>query len=184
MKPFLIPLLSLFTCCSTQAANTILLGTDPLEETGSPDGWDGVAVMTTPIEGPPGETLGILSTFNFYADPGRIDPPGLLTPLIVKESGGTYTIEAVGKQIEVTEGGIQSVPIEVIEGSEVIDLSGGDNYHIAVAQERVDGTNDADGGVIPFAGEGGKGMFYFNSEPPFVPVVGEEVTNGHESPDG
>ena len=185
MKQILLSLALLFPFpLVSEAANTILLGTDPIEETGGPDGWDGVVVMTTPIEGPPGETVGILSTFNFYADPGRIDPVGLLTPLIIKESGGTYTIETVGKQIEVTEGGIQSVPIEVVEGSEVIDLSGGDNFHIAVAQERVDGTNNTDGGVIPFAAEGGKGIFYFDSEPPFVPVVGEEVSSGHESTEG
>ncbi len=184
MRPIILTLSALFlVATSLHAANTIIIGTDPIEETGGPDGWDGVAVMTTPIEGPPGETVGILSTFNFYADPGRIDPAGLVTPLLIKEDGGTYTIEAVAKQIEVTEGGIQSAAIEIVEGSDVVDLSEG-NFHIAIAQERFEGANNAAGGVIPFAGEGGKGMFYFDTEPPFEPKVGEEVSAGHESPDG
>ena len=61
--PLVLFILGSFVLCG-HAANTILLGTDPIEETGSPDGWDGVVVMTTPIEGPPGETVGVLSTFN------------------------------------------------------------------------------------------------------------------------
>lgn len=80
-----------------------------------------------------------------------------------------------------TEGGIQSAPIEVVEGSAVLDLSGDDNFHIAVAQERVDGENNAAGGVIPFAASGGKGMFYFDSMPPYVPMIDEEIAGGHES---
>ena len=47
------------------------------------------------------------------------------------------------------------MPIEVVEGAAVLDLSGDDNFHIGVAQERVDGANNDAGGVIPFAASGG-----------------------------
>lgn len=185
MKTPFISLLTLLSLAAlSPAANTILIGTDPLEEAGSPDGWDGIAVMTTPIEGPPGETLGIVSTFNFYADPTRVDPPGLLTPLIIKQSGGSYTVASVGRQIEVTEGGLHSVPFEAAEGSDTVDLSGDDSFHIAIAQERVDGTNNAAGGVVPFTDGAGKGMFYFDTQPPHEPTVGDAVEAGHESAEG
>ncbi len=175
-----------FATLQGQAANTMIVGTDPIEEVGTPDSWDGIAVLTTPIEGPPGETLGIVSSFNFFAAPDRVDPAGLLTPLIVKNSGGAFTIAGMGQQIEVTEGGIQSVPFQLADGTDTIDLSGGDSYHIAIAQERDNETpaNNAAGGIVPFAAEGGKGMFYFDTEPPHAPQVGDEVTAGHESPDG
>ena len=157
---------------------------------GGPDGWSGISVIETPIpESDDGQTQGTVSSWNYITDSGRVGSVENLeyhvTPLLIESDGDEYRIAAVGEAHTPSEGGAQlGIPFTPIDGSAEFDVSGDLTYHIAVLQQREE-VDNGNGGVIPFAGAGGPGMFQMDTPgPDHEPAVGDPIDRGHESAEG
>ena len=152
----------LFSAASLNAAT---VGESPLAGGGSPDGWSGITVLNGYGGLPAGESV---STFNYYA--ARSGGDNNVQALIAKQEGDVYTIWEVGPIGTPDVDGEHSLAW----GSSTIP-SDGNTYHPAIWQWKT-GVDDAEGGLVPFNGGGGSGMFQQNQNgTEYVPAVGEEL---------
>ena len=174
---FLAPLL----LCLPVSAETVIAGRDSLDDNGTTDGWSGLFVMEPIISGPGGIDLGTVTTFNFWADANRADGLHHVTPILMRRSGGVYRIHGIGTPHAPNSPGLQSEPFGLTAGSDQVDVSESSTYHIAVLQQW-DGGDDNGGGLIPFSGSGGGGMFVENTPGPnHEPVVNDVVGRNYSS---
>lgn len=178
----LLPVLLLLPVWS--AGESVITGRDPLVDDGTPDGWSGLFVMTPPIAGPEGINEGMVTTFNYWAEASRADGRHEVTPILVRRSEGAYRVFGVGTKRVPDSPGPKSVPFELVEGSDRVDLSDGSTYHIAVLQQW-EGGDDNSGSLIPFGNSGGGGMFVENTRgPDHVPLIGDEIASDYSSGSG
>jgi hypothetical protein len=148
----------------------------PLHDAENVDGWSGVPVFSG-YEIPAGQAV---NTVNYYADGAVLSGIEIgayhVTPLIVQEDSGIFTIWEVGPTHTPDTDGDQSfdwISMEI--------PNDGNTYHPGALQWQ-DGVDDSNGGVISYASAGGDGMFYHNEDGNFyTPSVGDELTAGHSS---
>ena len=170
-------------------AASVIAGLDPLSDVGGADGWSGVSVLETPIGDPgDGSTMGTVTKFNFFADPGRSGTLSLLehrvTPLLIEFDGIDYKIVGIGTERTPTSDGEFNFDFGLISGTDQVDTASPNTFHIAVLQQR-DNVDDVGSGAIPFGGAGGGGMFQMNvAGPNHMPMVDDVVTAGHASAAG
>ena len=159
----------------------------PIDD-GNADGWSGITVIETPIPTHEGANTGLVTQWNYITDDGRIDGVEFeehhVTPLLIKydPDDDEYTIVGVGAEHTPSEEGAQlEIPFGLEKGSAAFEAGGDTTYHIAVWQRR-EGVNNEAGGVIPFAGAGGPGMFQMDQDgTSYEPEVDDPVTRGHQS---
>ena len=158
--------------CGALSVSADIIGEDPLSDDGSPDGWSGISIMNGYGGIPAGQNV---VTVNYGANVDRADGTRHIQPLIAKEEGGLYTIWEVGP-VETPMGGGSSFSWT---SSAIPD--DGNTYHPAVWQW-AEGVDDDAGGTIPFAANGGSGMFQSNRDgTTYVPAVGDDLDQGHAS---
>ena len=181
--------LSLSAEAQAQVTTTFGVPTADLTEIlGTPDGWDLTIVVAEPIapgEDAEGQVAGIVGTWNYYAADDRDVTEYTVRPLLVQNEDGIYTVIGIGAAHKPEEPGLQEgVPFDLEDGTDAFDLSGDSvTYHIGFIGQRPDFGNDDAGGIIPFAGGGGPGVFGMNTTPETEFGGGDEVTSGH-GPDG
>ena len=182
MKKLTASIIALATS-ATMAHSVVLVGLDPLVGDGGPDGWSGVSVLDTPIEG-----AGTVTDWGFYAHDDRAAAqPGehYVTPLVLgRDSAGAVSILGVGTEVQVNVGGVHEQAFGLTAGSADYGGDAGTTYLGGVWQRR-EGVNNADGGIIPFAGAGGGGMFQYDRDgTSYVPAVDGVALGdaGHASP--
>ena len=160
------------------SANAAVIGEDPLEGGGSPDGWSGLSYLTDDYpEIPVGEGV---ATFNYYAVGDRANGDGNIQPVIVRDDAGVLSVWDVGPVDTPLEEGEQSVAwnSSPIPGD-------GASYYAGIWQWRT-GVDDTEGGLVPFNGDGGSGMMQINLDgTTYVPAAGDPLdAPGHMSAPG
>ena len=166
------------------ASSAVLVGLDPLTDNGGPDGWSGITILETPIEG-----VGTVTDWAFYADDQRAAAqPGenYATPLILsRNSEGAVSILGVGAEVQVNVAGVHQQAFDVQSGS--ADFGGDASLeYLGGVWQRRDGVNNDAGGIIPF-GDGGQGMFQIDQDgATYVPEAGGDAlpAAGHASDPG
>ena len=151
--------------CSVTTATAGIIGHNPYSDEGQPDRWSAVSVMYG-YRIPAGQRI---TSVNYGASADRADGTRYIQPLIARERDGDYSIWAVGP-VETPMGGGSS--ISWISSTIPND---GYTYHPAIWQW-ADGVDDTNGGTIPYAASGGRGMFQSNRNGmSYVPLVGESL---------
>jgi hypothetical protein len=154
----------------------------------TPDGWDLTVVETNGIEAEgdgEGLTQFFPSAWTYYASDQRDVETFVVTPLLIKNEDGVFTVEAIGDPHTPEDPGVQeNLPFKADATGETYDISGDVTYHIGFIGQQPEGSNDANGGIIPFEGDGGPGMFAMNTLPDTVFELGDEIINGHASGEG
>ena len=179
-KLLLVAVAAVFLVGASVRADIIGTENEELDD-GTPDGWSGVPVFNGEDYAlPPGQSV---NSIDYYASDGRFDTVDagihhatfLIAQLDIPDD--TFaTIWAVGPTVTPEETGLNSVEW----GSDPIP-DDGLHYVPAFVQWHEDGDN-SNGGLIPFGGENGLGMFYFDVDGnDYVPEVGEDLTSGHAS---
>lgn len=166
MRYVLVLLVTVLFSAASLNADTV--GESPLAGGGTPDGWSGISVLSDGYGGlPAGQSV---STFNYYAADGRAAGENNVQALIAKQEGDVYTIWEVGPIGTPDGAGEYSIDW----GSSIVP-DDGNSYHPAIWQWRT-GHDDANGGLVPFNGSGGSGMFQQNQNgAEYVPEVGNEL---------
>ena len=189
MKPLLLSAFALFAFAlftSHQAtAATVIAGLDPILDNGAPDGWSGVSVLETPITDPgDGTTIGRVTNFSYWDDRGT--GTHTVQPLLVQNDGGLYTIIGIGEPHTPLGGpGLQSEPFSLASGTDTLDTSTlGITFHIGVLQFDPGAGEDSNDGTIPFANDGGGGMFQMNVPDSHIPSIDEVINPEHASAAG
>ena len=155
------------------AANAAVVGEPGPFADGSVDGWSGITVMDGYGSLPAGESV---STVNYYASPGRADGNHSVQPLIAKIDADGASIWDVGPVSTPDAGGDQT-----IDWTSMTIPDDGATYAVAFWQWN-EGVNNTDGGLVPFAGDTGSGMFQADQDgTTYVPAVGDEIVSGHAS---
>ena len=181
-------LVLLATTLAVQAqVTTSGVPTDELTEIfGGPDGWDLTVVVTQPIEPgeeAAGEVEGTVVSWNYYAADEREVTEFTVRPLLVKNEDDIYTIVGIGEAHEPQEPGLQEdVPFNLEDGTDTVNVADDAvTFHIGFIGQRPEfGDNDA-GGIIPFAADGGAGMFGMDTAPDTELMIDDEVFSGHSS---
>nr|MCS5539409.1 hypothetical protein [Roseibacillus sp.] len=179
-----VTLLLLLAYSGVAPAALVIHGKDPIDTIGTPDGWSGIASFTTPIEAPPeGPSTGMVVSWTYGVGGGR-SQGAHVTPLLLERDGGVYSIIGIGETREPARDSVFEEEFSLQEGTDTFDTASGSTYHMAVLQQR-DGGDDNAGGVIPFAGGGGAGMFYQNTVgPSHVASVDDVVSDGQQHASG
>ena len=138
-----------------------------------PDGWSGVSVLSGYGGLPAGE--GVVSG-NYYASADRADGNHNIIPLIVREEGGAFAIWDIGPTQTPDAPGDHA-----FDWSSQVVPADGAAYHPAIWQWN-EGVDNEAGGLVPFSGSGGSGMFQMDQDgTSYVPTIGDPVTDGHSS---
>lgn len=187
---------SIAASITSQAAVVTLGTTEPELVDGQADGWSGITVLDTPLEGVGDQIQGTVVTYNyntafsreFAVEAGDYE----VTPLLVKFDGAEYSIIGVGAthtpliDLDADFPGFQEdVPFDVQDGTDTfVAIDPNESFHIGFLQQSLLGDN-TEGGVVPFANGFGLGMFQMDTVgPDHAPIAGDIVTSGHASPDG
>jgi len=167
----------------TAADGQILVGLDPVLDNGGADGWSGITVLETPITAP-GATSpnAVVTHWNYYAE--RADGNHSVTPLLLENAGGTYSIIGIGTTDTASTVGIQSLGFGLTSGVNSVDTTSGNTYHAGVFQFDLVGAEDTNDGTIPFASANGLGMFQLNVPDGHTPGLTDVVTAEHASAAG
>lgn len=192
---FLSLALAIFGACfspttSAQVVTTFGVPTDELSDLGgAPDGWDLTVVVTQPIApagDAEGQTDGIVTSWNYYAADSVEPSEFTVRPLLVRNEDEIYTVVGIGAAHVPEETGPQEgVPFDLEDGSDAFSVTD-DNitYHIGFIGQRPDFGNNEAGGIIPFAADGGPGMFGMDTAPDTEFQVDDEILSGHASEEG
>ena len=173
------------TAALTGASSAVILvGQDPLATSNAGDGWSGITVLTTPISAPAATTPSAQVTNWNYWD-GRGNGQVAVTPLLIENVGGVYSVIGVGTPNTAASGGLQSgLSFGLTSGTDTVDTASGNTYHAGFFQADPTTPDDANDGTIGYAGAGGLGMFQMNVLDSFVATPGFVVTSGHASAAG
>lgn len=177
---------SIFAVASSVAVanSAVLVGLDPLTDNGGADGWSGVTVLDTPIAG-----AGQITDWAFHTDDDAraatiATGEHYVTPLLVGRDNvsGAVSILGVGAEVQINVAGVHQQAFGLATGSADFGGDAGTTYLGGVFQRRA-GVDDDAGGIIPFAGAGGGGMFQINVDgTTYAPTAGEELAvAGHAS---
>ncbi|MGK0190432.1 MAG: hypothetical protein ACI9R3_006259 [Verrucomicrobiales bacterium] len=179
-----------FSTASAQVMTTFGVPTEELSDLGgSPDGWDLTVVVTQPIAADgeaEGQTDGIVTGWNYYAADNTEPSEFTVRPLLVRNEDDIYTVVGIGAPHVPEETGPQEdVPFELEDGSNAFSVSD-DNvtFHIGFIGQRPDFANNDAGGIIPFAADGGPGMFGMDTTPDTEFQIDDEISSGHAAEEG
>ncbi|MCB1099884.1 MAG: CHRD domain-containing protein [Verrucomicrobiae bacterium] len=192
-RAHLFPLFFILTGVSAKAQQVTTFGVptaDLTELSGVADAWDLTVVVTQPIapgDDAEGQVNGTVHSWNYYAaDDGRDVTEYTVRPLLVQNEDDVFSVIGIGAVHHPEEPGLQDgVAFGLEDGTDAFNLEDESvTYHIAFIGQRPDFGNDDSGGIIPFAADGGPGMFAMNTLPDTEFLIGDALTSAHASPEG